>query len=207
MLRRLLRLRRRPEESFMNYNIRTALMITRWMQLGKIPFLYDRVLKSVCKAAWGDSVFSLGGGLQSQLGAARSFRNEVWGCTVVFITPQYKRRKLGLTYDSAGQQRATWERPFVEAWCMHWISKLDVRSSKAAWMNNYIEFAQEVFRKWSLHLPASNIPVAGSWGFLEKVSLPSTIADMPHFPQNPREDNRDTPSGRLWLQTDNQQVE
>ena len=119
MLRRLLRLRRRPGESFMSYNIRTALMITRWMQLGKIPFLYDRVLKSVCKAAWGDSVFSLGGGLQSQLGAARSFRNEVWGCTVVFITPQYKRRKLGLTHDSAGKQRATWERPFVEAWGMH----------------------------------------------------------------------------------------
>ena len=51
-LRRLLRLRRRPEENYCQYNVRTATIIRKWCNDCGVVMTYMRVLQAVFKASF-----------------------------------------------------------------------------------------------------------------------------------------------------------
>ena len=97
MLRRMLKLRRRPEEGYMQYNQRTAACIHKWCSRSNVVLLYARVVKAVYKAAWTDNAFTLDSGA-SPLKSVRQYRSAEWWQTHVFITTQAKRRKLGTNH-------------------------------------------------------------------------------------------------------------
>ena len=81
MLRRLLRLRRGPVESFMDFNRRTAARINNWQQKYNVKTLVYCVLKALFKAAWRQHL------LQPNddgfpLRVVTEFRNAAWWETI-----------------------------------------------------------------------------------------------------------------------------
>ena len=77
LLRRLLRLRRRPGENAMSFNMRSAVVIQKWMHNSSLQPAFAKVIKSVYKAAWKMKVFSLDDGAQPLL-LARFVRDQLW---------------------------------------------------------------------------------------------------------------------------------
>ncbi len=60
MLRRLLRLRRKPDETNAEYNVRGATIIGMWPERFGVGMVWERVLKNVFKAAWDCKVGPFG---------------------------------------------------------------------------------------------------------------------------------------------------
>ena len=206
-LRRVLRLRRKPNEGFMEYNQRTAIIIRRWQQEYNITMLYDRVLKAVYKAAWKGNKGVLDYG-ENPLNFARDYRNAAWWETLQVTSSQSKRRRLNLSHGRSGQQCASWENPFVKAWGSHWRARRDKCTSLLEWMGGYTEFAKALGAKWQLlwlGTYGQDDQKASNWTYT--VKLPTEIDDIPYRLSNPKASKWDAAASRLWIQTDNQQVE
>ena len=205
MLRRMLRLRRRPEEDHIAYNLRTAGVIQKWCQRCNVTMVFVRVIKAVYKAAWKDKTFALDDG-SSPLRAARQFRNAMWWQTVQVVQPKAKRQKLGIVHHSRGQQRVGWEHPFVAVWGCTWQDKLDACSSLRVRMQGFPDFVKNLCGRWQIPYtyepPDETDP--GRWVSTE---FPTCVDDLPYFPPNSKEAGWDCVGRRVWVQTDNQQLQ
>ena len=205
MLRKVLRLRRRPEESFKTYNMRTAAIIHKWCRGARISLLYVRVLKAVYKAAWREFTFSLDGG-DSPLGQARLCRCAMWWETWRAVATPSKRRKLGILHASPGAQSASWETPFVALWGCCWRGRRDSSKTVSQWMRGFPDFANSLCELWKL--PGTELSdVEPTYQAPFSVKLPTCREDLPHLRHNSREDHWDSDTGRVWIQTDNQQLQ
>ncbi len=205
MLRRLLQLRRRPQESYQYYNQRTAAMVDKWCSDNGVLPLYGKVLKAVFKAAWRESMFSLDGGI-SPLRQVRLYRTEVWWQTCCALTDPAKRRRLGVKHSTRGRSAAAWEHPFVVLWGCQWREKRQECKSLRSWMALFGHFAFGVCDLWGL--PQLSVGLArgdeSPGRSLQTYKLPTSLADMPELPQNPKEHGWSTQGKRVWIQTDNQ---
>ena len=205
MLRRLLRLRRRPDETRMMYNITSAQRMQRWLEQHGVPMVYKRVLKSIFKAAWKETWFTLDGGAMP-LKCAREYRNALWCQTLSCMTTSSQRRKIGLQRGQAGQQRTPWENPFLAVWGLHWRDTRSTCSSAAEWMSKYTLFLDSLSEKWNLPWLRETSETHLDSGWIT-VKLKTAIDDLPPFLANPRAAKWSSSQGRLWIQTDNQQVD
>ena len=157
MLRKVLRLRRRPDEDNMSYNTRTAAIIRRWFQDGSRCFSYVRVIKAVFKSACRDGWSGLDFGA-SPLRDARDYRSAEWWQTVCALEPPSKRRRQGIQHRHPGKSSTSWEHPFVQVWGIHWKNKRNACGNLMQWMRLYPEFSQSICDKWSLcMLPVSSL--------------------------------------------------
>ena len=188
MLRRLLRLRRRPGEGNMDFNKRSAAIIAMWMQKYGIAMVWERVLKSVFKAAWREANFALDDGAQP-LKWVREIRSELWWQTYGFTNPQSKRRKTGILHARAGRQRTSWENPFVAAWGLHWRAQRDKCLTLSEWMHQWNDFRNRLSTVWQLPWIGIEMPdstdINVAWA---SHHIPTSIADIPRTCPNPRAD-------------------
>ena len=143
MLRRMLKLRPRPEEGRQQFNTRTATLIRKWCSDAGVVPLYTRVIRSVYKAAWSTSRFQVDCG-DSPLQAARNFRDQLWWATCSFLTPAAKRRREGVAHRRVGAPIGGWEQPFVAVWGQHWKEKLNHVGEISEWMRNSTDFLQSL---------------------------------------------------------------
>ena len=201
MLRRILRLKRRPGESNWAYNSRTSHVISTWMSRSSVCSMPERILKAVFKRAWRETTFHMGNG-QSLLQDLRGYRNAQWWSGCVALASKWKRRKLGLVRKTGGQQRASWERPFVEVWGDEWRSQVADCRTLAEWLRKFVEFRDSLFDIWGL-------PVKGPAGEAggrpaTRVKLSTGINDVPECVANSKEESWNGGARRLWIQVDNQ---
>jgi hypothetical protein len=180
-------------------------MITGWSQgVGVVP-AYDRIVKSVFKAAWKERTFTLDCG-EAPLKAARSYRDSIWWETIQALAPTHKRRKVA-THASSGQQKRAWEHPFCTVWGNSWRAKLESCGSLSEWMNHYNKFAASLYGIWSL--PVSHLAL--SWEAQSEplliVKLSTTVDDVPPLLPNPKETMWGGRHSRVWIQTDNKQLD
>ena len=188
----------------MAYNTRTATLIQKWLANSGVKAAHVKVLKSVYKDAWKEKIFCLDNG-DAPLHALRIYRDSCWWQTWRAITTRSTRRKAGVSHAQGGQQKTSWEHPFVTVWGVHWRTRLNAATKLAEWMRGYTEFEHVLCRDW--HLPGepqgeqSYIPAP----FIS-VKMPTSPNDPPLLVPNPREQLWDAGGPRLWIQTDNQQV-
>ena len=205
MLRRLLRLKRRPDDTFQAYNVRTAAIIRKWCSEARVTLIYIRVLKAVYKAAWKEIAFKLDCG-EAPLAKARSYRSVMWWQTWRGVSSQAKRRKMGITHASQGKQLASYENPFVCLWDCCWREKRTSSKTIGQWMKNFPEFAVQMSELWKL--PPPSFKCSGNDAEISfTVKLPTCKDDLPHLPHNLKEDGWESGGGRVWVQTDNQQLQ
>ena len=200
MLRRMLGLRRRPHENHAQFNIRSAAMIAKWMEGSGQQFAYAIVLKLVFKSDWREQSFRLSAGEQP-LKHAREYRSALWWHTVYALTRQWKRRRLELQHARAGQQRSTWENPFVAVWGIHWREQRARCNTLTEWLGLFQDFSATLCDLWQLPKPKSPQTSAP---YLHSTRLPG---DIPTLPDNPRELSWGSSGRRVWIQTDNKQVD
>ena len=141
MLRRMLHLRRRPLETFAQYNIRTARTIEKWMSGSSLQFCYMRVLKAVFKSAWREVAFHLDNG-ETPLQDARGYRTALWWQTLAAIAPAAERKRLAIQHAHQGQQKTSWEHCFVAAWGIHWRDLRDNCKTATEWMRHFPVFCK-----------------------------------------------------------------
>ena len=167
--------------------------------------MYGRVLKAVFKTAWRDSHFALDCS-DSPLREARGYRDamgwQIWNA----ITSKTKRRKLGIAHGTAGQQQSGWEHLFVALWEIGWQRRMSDCTSEKQWMRNFRAFADGLCDLWRL-LRLWIESDREVFFFLKTHKLPTTIEDIPPMLPNLREEQWDSQAGRLWVQTDNQQLD
>ena len=207
MLRRLLRLRRRATESFMDFNRRTAFCIRSWQHQYRVPSLAFCVLKAVFKAAWRQH-FVQPNGDGFPLRFANDFRSAVWWETVQCLSTPHKRRKTGFQHFNRGQQTFSWEHPFVEAWGGHWTIRRDACPTADEWLKSFTTFVEVFSCKWELPWMTNDVDKS-SYGREEmwtSVRVPASIDDPPAPKANPRELRWSHGGKRLWIQADNQLV-
>ena len=206
MLRRMLKLQRRPDEGYVQYNMRTAATIEKWFRTAHVPTLPMRVLKTVFKAAWRDDAFKLDCG-DAPLRDARDYRSALWWQTHCYFAPPCRRKQMRTSHQRAGMPKTKWEQLFVEVWGIHWRSRRQACTTLEDWMHEFPDFASAVCRMWSLPPLECDEQALGAEPPWKKVKLPTAIDDLPPSIHNPRATTWDSPSGRLWVQTGNQQVE
>ena len=206
MLRRLLGLRRRPQETFRQHNERTAVMIVKWMRQNGLHMVFQRVLKNVYKAAYKVDRFTLDSG-DAPLKHLLRYHEQAWWQTLAQIVPPTKRLKIGMKHRHAGCPPASWEQPFVAAWGIHWRSRLDKARTLPEWMSQWPEFLRILSTEWKLPFSVEAGRPISIGDALQTFRLPTTEMDVPPLMSNPRADWWCPGGGRLWIQTDNQQVE
>ena len=201
MLRRMLKMRRRPEEGCQQYNTRTAEFIRKLLSKAGVLPLHFRVLRAVFKEAWKNHNFVLDSG-DSPLKIARGFRNTQWWQTHCFLNSNTQRRK----HRRVGMPHALWENPFVVVWGIDWFSQLANCCSLVDWMRKLDSFLNKLCHLWCLTpLQPKDIEVPTEvW---REFQLPATILDFPPLPPNWKETQWDAHFKRLWIQVDNQQLE
>ena len=145
-------------------------------------------------------------GGDSPLGQAQLCRCAMWWETWRAITTQSKRRKLGILHASPGAQPASRESPFVALWSCAWRGKRDSFKTVSQWMRGFPDFASSLCELWKLPRPElpDEEPIFQA---PFSVKLPTCKEDLPHLWHNPREDLWDSDNGRVWIQTDNQQLQ
>ncbi len=180
MLRRMLKLRRRPQETAMDFNKRTAASIGRWMKAAGVQTIYCKTIKAVYKSAWRVYNFRLDDG-SCPLQLLREYRNQGWWDTVCFLSEGAKRQKTGTQHSHRGQQSAAWDNPFLTAWGSHWTDKLRECSTMKEWMNGYVQFATTLALKWGLPIEPESGLERGREDpdFLRTFQLPTSIEDVP----------------------------
>ena len=200
-LRRILRLRRRPDDSHFGYHKRTSKIIKRWIiQYGIMP-VHGRVIKAVFKTAWKDRHFQLDSS-EAPLQRAREYRSEAWWHTVNAMASPAKRRKLGITHHRPGQQQTSWEHPFVAVWGLDCRCRLESCQPEKERMRKFLDL-----RRRNLQTLAS----ARIGSFLVLLSsvykLPPTAADITPLLPKGKKRHWDVGYRRLWIQTDNKMLE
>ena len=203
LLRRLLRLRRRPEEGAMNYNMRTSSMICKWLSNSRLDSAHVKVIRFVYKAAWREKAFHLDGG-DAPLKQVRSYRDAMWWQTWQAISTRAERQRLGIRHAQVGQQKTAWEHPFVTVWGLDWRSRLQNAATLSEWMKSCGEFVETLCDKWHLPVIAETKPVLSL--FMQTIKLKTTIHDPPDLLFNPKQEAWGEGHRRIWIQTDNQQV-
>ena len=73
-------------------------------------------------------------------------------------------------------------------------------------MGNSPTFAEQISELWEL-LPPSFKCSGVNFEVPFTVKLPTCRDDLPHLPHNPKEEHWESEGGRVWIQTDNQQLE
>ena len=105
---------------------------------------------------------------------------------------------------SSGQQKKAWEHPFCIVWGNGWGAKLDSCGSLGEWMDYYRRFAATLYEVWSL--PGIHQPGQQPKPMLT-IKLPSATDDVPPLLPNPKEALWGSRQSRIWIQTDNQQLD
>lgn len=187
----------------MNYNMRSASMISKWLSNSSLVPAHVKVMRSVYKSAWREKTFELDGG-EAPLKKVRSYRDALWWQTWQAISTQSKRRRLGICHGQAGQPKTAWEHPFVTVWGLDWRSRLQNAVTLSEWMSSCDEFMQSLSEMW--HLPVEGEKKGDIPAFVQTIKMKTTIYDPPDLLFNPKQASWGEGHKRSWIQTDNQQV-
>ena len=121
-MRIMFRMRPRPDEGRMQFNIRTADKLQEWCLCNRIDLCTHRFLKEVYKSAWREQRAQLGQS-QAPLKWAREHRSQAEWQTAFGISSERKRRNHGWVHKSPGHKPA-WEYVFCATFGPHWRSRL-----------------------------------------------------------------------------------
>eukprot|EP00973_Karenia_brevis_P040527 5604275-Karenia_brevis.AAC.1 len=77
MLRRMFRLRWRPEDNPMTFNVRSSHLIQHWFRNGGVKMIHERILQAVYKSAWKETWFTVDDG-DYPLMRLRQYRDRTW---------------------------------------------------------------------------------------------------------------------------------
>ena len=149
----VLKLKWRPLEGKMSYNIRTSVLIKIWFcQHGKQP-MYYRALLAVFKNAWRERSLPTHGA-ENYLSLSREFRcRAFWD-----IVKDMGRARLssGIVHAGIGP-RTEWEDVLCIELGNTWRLKRDTCSSMQDWLKMFPHFASSLCKRWGL-------PVFGNAG-------------------------------------------
>ena len=143
-LRRILKLRRRPDEGPFLYNTRTAMLVDKWREKLGIEHVVHKVLKLVFKAAWLEKC-PKGSKKLNLIEPVRSFRDSSWWA--LMRNQPYKRRKHeGLVQWKPGLT-PSFDDIFVSVLGPGWRSHRDA-SDRAAWKKCSAECIKNICEWW-----------------------------------------------------------
>ena len=119
-------------------NQRTAAKIMDWMRRAKVSMIHHRILKLIYTSAWQEQSSPCDFG-DNPLASARNSRSRAWWDTVCFVSTRSQRRKAGYEHAHGGQQKLSWESPFVHVYGAHWRLHRDSHNSEAEWMRGCVK--------------------------------------------------------------------
>ena len=201
MARRLVHLRRRPQDSVEDFSKRTAKLIHDCFIRCAAGMVYIRVLCAVYKFAWKAAHFVLDCG-DSPLATCRAWRNTLWWQTHVTLFSSRKRRKLGTLHGGPGMQRAAWEYPFVCVWGVHWEERMHNCADLGNWLRGMDDFVQQICQQWGLPLGCHDNIGHARIDCLQSVKLPTSLEDIRPILNCGKEHLWDESERRLWIQVD-----
>jgi hypothetical protein len=185
MLRKMMKLRRRPGEEAKGYNMRTAGQIKHWLQQYSSPMIPVRILKAVYKQAWKETHFSLDNG-DNPLEWARSCRSAAWWQTCCGLASSFKRRRAGINHGRPGQQRADWENPFLVWRGCQWRDERRSCHNLRSWMNGFDGFVNFLAERWNLPWLRQESKAGEASDLPCTHKLRTSITDVPFLPAHPR---------------------
>eukprot|EP00973_Karenia_brevis_P013234 1796165-Karenia_brevis.AAC.1 len=87
-------MRKGPEISYANFNLRTAARLRTWFAHANVKQATHRVLESVYKAAWQEHQVYFAPGHKPLL-RVREFRSQAWWENTLSISTSYHRKSFG----------------------------------------------------------------------------------------------------------------
>ena len=199
-LRRMFRMRRKPEESQATFNKRSAVQIFTWFGKLGLKMAFHRVIKQVYKSAWLEQ-FSPCCFSENPLLWSRECRSQSWWAFICVDESRKTRRIDGLQHRHRGHQRTSWEQPFVTVFGEAWRAFRDSHHNLAHWMQGCGPFTNQLCSKWGL--PGISLPNATKLSLAPIICrIPTTIVACPELPAHPMDQEWQTSGGRLWIQID-----
>ena len=162
-VRKLLRLRRRPEEGRMQFNTRTSKQLKNWFHQTGTKFLHQRILQAIHKSAWREGL--VGGGLGEKL--LLDLRTQrcrmIWD--VIKSAPISCRRAENMAHARPGSV-CEWEDVLVQHYGHDWRHRRDECTSCTDWQKGCDAFINATCTAWNLpplrSRPSSDEPVSAA---------------------------------------------
>ena len=177
-LRRCLRMRLRPDEGEMLFNVRTARCIDIWHAKLNIKRLHQFILFRLHAAAWRETAISTDDG-SSPLAWLREDRSHEWW-TAIQALGLHQRRRNGFVQRKSGHV-TSWEDVFVCVYGVNWRARRNCFASAAEWKRDARNFVHKICELWDL--PNITLTDHGNsdiaFAFEVKDSLPSELESMP----------------------------
>ena len=187
VLRRILKVRRKPEEAFFIYCQRSAARIQKWLELFHVAPLHIVILRNVFRAVWKDH------GANKVAAAIRDDRSRVWW-TAHQNDPLHVRRVIGAVASRPGP-KTCFEDVFVTAFGVDWRKIRDSCAKRTDWLRKEAEFIKKVCSSWALPCPAEGSPVLGFRLEATVERVPVRFSDpIPFPPDQPLDGQWNNPS-------------
>ena len=146
-LRQIFRLRRRPEEGQMAYNVRTARWLDKLRDDLNIPHAHHQVMRAVFRSAWRERHFRDISG-SNLLQVIRNYKSQLWW-EFVKAAPYKDRRDEGAVHSRTGPA-INYETVFVESMGADWRSHRDAHGSYPDWKRRCEELVNELCALWQV---------------------------------------------------------
>ncbi len=201
-LRRMFKMRRKPEESYMQFNMRTAGQLERWLRHSGVAMIHQRILKQVYKAAWTEKMSPCGFGA-NPLAWAREFRDSMWWEGICASSSKRQRLDQGVRHGQSGWVRLPWEYPFTVVFGTTWRNHRNKHSSLAHWMRGCDGFISAICQAWKL--PAMDDRIQSDTSIFH-LHVPQVIEKPPPLPPHKLDRHWQRNGKRIWVQVDCQTV-
>ena len=146
-LRKILRLRRRPNEQQQQYMQRSSNMIDAWYRRFGFLKSHHVLLRNIFRSAWSESHRSLDSGCKPLLDA-RLCRDRMWWNSIKDL-PHRLRVNEGCSQRTSGE-KPSWEDPFVLVFGLDWRHRLRSCQSESEWKQYELVFINTLCARWSL---------------------------------------------------------
>ena len=140
-LRKVFSCRRKSDEGFMQYNVRTARLIEAWFSVTGVPPLFLRVIRTFYRAAWRENHVMVGC-CDKPLAWIREARSaHCW--TTCCALGRSARHRSGIVQQSSGH-RVMWEDVLVEFLGLDWRQTRSTCTTYSDWRAGEASFVQRV---------------------------------------------------------------
>ena len=196
-LRKVFRLRRRPGEGFMTYNVRTA----RWLDKMHVDFLlphaHHQLLRKILQAAWRESTFQDNTG-ENLLAVARNYKSLLWW-TGIKDLPYKTRLAQGAAHNRQGPT-VTYENVFVDLMGETWRETRNACNNFLEWRHHCDRLVDQLCAKWRIPLLPQRQAVGHIPCFQDsRRSDYEALAGSPFSEKRHQDDDRWEPGRRCFL--------
>ena len=200
-LRKVFRCRRKNDEGYMQYNIRTARLIEHWLAVSGTPPLFLRIIRILYRAAWRENCIRVGNG-DTPLAWLREARSALWWSTCCAMG-RSARYKHGIMQQASGHS-VMWEDMFVEFLGLEWRQARSACRSYSDWRAGETSFAEKVCEKWGL--PWKRDQPTSTAAALLCVEIPKAINSGLTWNDHPDDEKWQSTSQRIQFIVDSQIV-